>query len=68
MSKIRFFGIKTPKEEKQALNGFVIIRKAEDIKHYGYKSRYSEQTAFLRDVLGERSPCFNGFWGAGLVK
>lgn len=60
MDRIRF-GDNTP----ETMNGFVVVRKAGDIKQYGYKSRYSEQTAFLRGVLGERSPCFNEIWGQG---
>lgn len=57
MEKIRF-GDNSP----QTLNNFVVVRKAEDIKQYGYMSRYSEQTSILRDALNERSPCFNAAW------
>ena len=58
MEKVRF-GDNSP----ETVNGFVVVRKAEDVKHFGYASRYSQQTATLRDVLGERSSGFNGVWG-----
>lgn len=45
------------------LRAVVVMKKAEDIKRYGYESRYAQQTAYLRDVLGERSPGFNRVWG-----
>lgn len=56
-SKIRF-GDDSP----ETMNALVVVKKAEDIKRYGYGSRYNQQTAYLRDTLGERVPCFNGAW------
>jgi hypothetical protein len=60
MTKIRL-GDTSP----ETLRAVVVMKKAEHIKMFGYGSRYSEQTAYLRDVLGERSPDFNRAWGEG---
>lgn len=54
----RKFGDNSP----ETLNGFVEVRKAEDVKRFGYRSRYSDQTAFLRSALGERGASFNRVW------
>lgn len=59
--KMRIIGVDSP----ETMNGYVIVKKAEDIKRYGYESRYSQQTSGLRDVLNERSPCFNVVWKQG---
>jgi len=61
METIKFFGNKP----EVLIEPYVIVRKSEDIKRFGYGSRYSEQTAFLRDRLGERSPQFNNSWRQG---
>lgn len=55
------FGDKSP----ETLRAVVVIKKAEDIKMFGYGSRYSEQIAYLRDVLGERGTLYNREWGEG---
>jgi hypothetical protein len=60
MTKIRF-GDTSP----ETLRAFDVTKKAEHIKRFGYASYYSEQRAYLRDVLGERSPGFNRVWGEG---
>lgn len=60
MTRIKF-GDNSP----ETLRAVVVIKKAEDIKQFGYRSRYSQQTAYLRSVLGEVSPRFNGVWGQG---
>jgi hypothetical protein len=60
MTKIRF-GDTSP----ETLRAFAVTKKAEHIKTFGYTSYYSEQTAYLRDMLGERSPGFNRVWGEG---
>jgi hypothetical protein len=60
MVRIRF-GDTSP----ETLDSYVVVRKAEDVKQLGYRSRYSQQTAYLRSVLGEVSPRFNGVWGQG---
>jgi hypothetical protein len=49
----------------ETLRAVVVMKKAEDIKMFGYASRYTEQTAYLRSVLGEFSPVFNGVWRQG---
>lgn len=53
------FGDKSP----ETLRAVVVIKKAEHIKMFGYASRYTEQTAYLREVLGERGALYNREWG-----
>jgi hypothetical protein len=60
MTRIKF-GDTSP----ETLRAVVVMKKAEDIKMFGYASRYTEQTAYLRDVLGERGALFNRDWGEG---
>lgn len=57
--------IKLGDNTPDTMNGFVVVKKAADVKRFGYGSRYSEQTAYLRDVLNERGACFNGAWRQG---
>lgn len=61
MTRIRFFGAVSDLD----MENFAIIFKAEDIKKRGYKSRYSEQTEYLRGKLGERAAVYNDVWGRG---
>ena len=58
VEKMRF-GDNSP----ETLRAVIVMKKAEDIKRYGYESRYTQQTAYLRDVVGERGALFNREWG-----
>jgi hypothetical protein len=49
MTRIKF-GDTSP----ETLRAVVVMKKAAHIKMFGRESRYSEQTAYLRDVLGEQ--------------
>jgi hypothetical protein len=60
MTRIKF-GDTSP----ETLRAVVVMKKAAHIKMFGRESRYSEQTAYLRDVLGEHGALFNRDWGEG---